>query len=270
MYQTLLLEPIANGLIVFYKAFGGNMGLAIIGFTLLLRILLNPLTKPYLESMKKMKELQPQLEKLKKKHKDDKQKQMQAQADFYKEKGVNPGAGCLPMILQLVVLYAFFGVFSRTLAPGVDPVTSFNELLYVPLQFTEGVSLNTSFLYLDVTQPDVFNVPGLPFPLPGPFLILAAIIQLVSAKISAPYIEAQEKAAKKTKGEADDMQVAMQQSMTYTFPLITLLIGIRFSSALVLYWLLFSLFQAYQQYKSSGWGGLTPWIEMLGLLNSQN
>ena len=270
MYQTILIEPIANGLILFYRVLWGNMGLAIITFTVFLRFLLNPLTKPYFESMKKMKEVGPQLEKIKERHKGDKAKYLKAQADFYKEKGVNPGAGCLPYLLQIVVLIAFFNVFSRTLSPGVDSITKFNELLYPPLQFSEGETLNTSFLYLNVNEPDVFKVAGLPFPLPGPFLLLAALVQLVSAKITAPFVEAQEKAAKKTKEQSDDIQVAMQQSMVYTFPLITLVIGIQFSSALVLYWLLFSLFQAVQQYRSSGWGGMTPWLRKVGLLKSQS
>lgn len=244
------------------------MGVAIIVFSLFLRVVLNPLTKPYMESMKKMKDLAPELEKIKKRHAGDKTKYLKAQADFYKEKGLNPSAGCLPYLLQIVVLIAFFTVFSRTLVPDGNIVESFNKLLYEPLKFSQDETINTRFLYLDVTKPDVFRFPGIPFPVPGPFLIMAALIQLISAKISAPFIETEKKIAKRTKGEGDDLQVAMQSSMTYTFPLMTLLIGINFASGLVLYWLLFSLYQAFQQYQTSGWGGLTPWIKRLGLLKS--
>lgn len=244
------------------------MGVAIIAFSLFLRVILSPLTKPYLQSMKKMKDYAPDLERLKKKHKGDKTKYLQAQADFYKEKGINPGAGCLPYLLQIVVLIAFFNVFSRTLVPNADIVANFNSLLYEPLKFAQNQTINTHFLYLDVTKPDVFNVAGLPFPLPGFFLILAAAIQFVSSKMSLPFIEKEEKVAKKTATGTDDLQVSMQKSMIYTFPLFTLIIGIKFSSGLVLYWLLFSLYQAYQQYTTSGWGGLTPWIKKLGLLKS--
>lgn len=267
IFEVVLIQPLANGLILFYKLLGQNMGVAIISFSLLLRIVLSPLTKPYLESMKKMKKFAPHLEKLKKKHKGDKQKQLQAQAEFYKQKGINPGAGCLPYLLQIVVLIAFFNVFSRTLAPDGDIITRFNELLYVPLKFAQDATINTKFLYLDVIKPDVINT-SLPFPLPGPFLLLAAIVQFMTAKISAPYIKAEEKAAKKTKKQSDDMQVAMQQSMVYTFPLFTILIGVKFASGLVLYWLLFSLYQAFQQYRMSGWGGLTPLLEKVGLIKS--
>lgn len=268
IFTTLLIQPLANGLIVAYRLLGENMGLAILGFGLFLRVILNPLTKPYMESMKKMKNFAPQLEKLKRKHKGDKVKLAQAQSEFYKQKGISPGAGCLPYLLQIVVLIAFFNVFSRVLTPNGDIVARFNELLYEPLKFGAQEIINTKFLYLDVTKPDVINIPSLPFPLPGPVLILAAVVQFLSAKIMAPYVKAEEKAAKKTKEKSDDIQVAMQQSMIYTFPLMTIVIGLRFASGLALYWLLFSVYQAIQQYNSQGWGGLTPWIEKIGLLQS--
>lgn len=265
IFTTLLIQPLANGLAIFYKILGGNMGLAIIGFSLFLRIILNPLTKPYMESMKKMKELTPQLEKLKKKHKNDKVKLAQAQADFYKEKGINPGAGCLPYILQIVVLIAFFNVFTRVLSSNGDAISQFNQLLYEPLKFAEGDVLNTKFLYLNVTSPDKFDLSFLPFSFPGPILILAALTQFLSAKINTPYTKVEESLADKTSEKTDDFQVAMQKSMVYTFPLFTLIIGMRFASGLALYWLVFSLTQAYQQIKMQGWGGLSPYIEKIKL-----
>jgi YidC/Oxa1 family membrane protein insertase len=269
-WETLLIQPLANGIIVFYRILGGNMGLAIAGFSLFLRLVLNPLTKPYMESMKKMKDIAPLIEKLKKRHGSDKVKFAQAQAELYKQKGINPGAGCIPYLLQIVVLIAFFNVFTRTLSIDGDPTGRFNELLYPFLKFSEGEIINTKFLYLNITQPDVIKLPSLPFPLPGPMLLLAALVQFISAKITAPYEKVQEKVAKKTPAASDDIQVAMQKSMIFTFPLITLLIGIRFPSGLALYWLIFSLSQAYQQYKAQGWGGLTPLIEKMGLLSKES
>ena len=83
-------------------------------------------------------------------------------------------------------------------------------------------------------------------------------------------IKEEEKIAMKTKQSSDDFQVAMQQSMVYTFPLMTLFIGLRFPSGLAIYWLIFSLLQAQQQYTSQGWGGLTPFIKRVGLLKSES
>lgn len=268
IFNVVLIEPLANGLILFYKLLGGNMGLAIIGFSLALRFLLNPLTKPYMESMKKMKEFEPQLTKLKERHKDDKKKLLEAQTEFYKQKGINPGAGCLPYLLQIVVLIALFNVFTRVLSPNGDVVAKFNEFLYSPLRFAEGEAINTRFLYLDITRPDSFKVSFLPFAIPGPILIFAALLQFASAKIMTPFQKLEEKVAKKTKGATDDLQVSMQKSMSLTFPLFTLIFGLSFPSGLALYWLLFSLFQLLQQYRTSGWGGLTPLLTKIGLLKS--
>lgn len=268
IFNIILIAPLTNGLILFYRLLGGNMGFAIIGFSLFLRFLLNPLTKPYMQSMKKMKEIEPELKRLKERHQDDKKKLMEAQAEFYKQKGINPSAGCLPYLLQIVVLIALFNVFTRVLSVKADAIPKLNELLYAPLKFTQEVSLNTKFLYLDVTKPDVFKIPGIPFNLPGPILILAALVQLVSAKMMTPYFKEEKTLAKKTASKEDDLQVTMQQSMSVTFPLFTLIIGLSFPSGLVLYWFLFSLWQAIQQYQTSGWGGLTPLISRIGLLKS--
>lgn len=244
------------------------MGLAIIGFSFALRFLLNPLTKPYMQSMKRMKDFEPQLAKLKERHKDDKKKLMEAQTEFYKQKGINPGAGCLPYLLQIVILIALFNVFTRVLSPNGDVVVKFNQFLYSPLRFAEGEAINTRFLYLDITRPDSFKVSFLPFSIPGPILIFAALLQFVSAKMMTPFQKLEEKVAKKTKGATDDLQVSMQKSMSLTFPLFTLIFGLSFPSGLALYWLLFSLFQLLQQYKTSGWGGLTPLVTKIGLLKS--
>ncbi|CAN5340999.1 hypothetical protein BH10PAT1_BH10PAT1_7540 [soil metagenome] len=257
-FNTILIQPLANGLVLFYRLLGNNMGLAIIGFSLALVLAIRPLTKQYLDSMKKMKEYGPQLEKLKQKHGKDKTKLMQAQSAFYKEKGINPGAGCLPMILQLVLLFALLQVFLQALTSS-NPA-HLNELMYAPLKFHPGELINTKFLYFDVTKPDAFKIPGISFELPGLILILAAVAQMISAKISAPFLEKEEKIAKKTKGAGDDFQVAMQSTAVYTFPLMTLLVGGRFPAGVALYWLFFSSYQAFQQYKSTGLGGLKSWI----------
>jgi len=71
IFNVILVEPLANGLILFYKVFWQNMGVAIIAFSLFLRFVLNPLTKPYMQSMKKIKDVEPQLKKLKEKYKND-------------------------------------------------------------------------------------------------------------------------------------------------------------------------------------------------------
>ena len=268
IFTLLLVQPLTNGLILFYKILWGNLGLAILGFSGFLIFLMRPLTKPYLESMKKIKAIEPQMAKLRKKYANDKIKLSQAQGELYKQNKINPVGGCLPYILQFVVLIALFRVFTSTLATGTNVTTSVNKLLYTPLKFAQNDVLNTKFLYLNISKPDTFNIPGIPFALPGLFLVLATVAQFLSVKVTAPFMATEEKIAKKTKSETDDMQVAMQQSMTYMLPLMTLIFGLRFPSGLALYWLVFSVVSVWQQVSMSGWGSLTPFISRLGLVQS--
>lgn len=263
LFTVLLKQPLANGLIFFYKLLGQNLGLAILGFSLFLVLITRPLSKPQMESMKKMRELQPLINKLKKKYGSDKMGFSKAQAELYKEKKINPASGCLFQIIQLVILFSLFSVFTTALSTNGDAAAKLNSLLYKPLKFSQNQTLNTGFLYLDVSKPDKFHIPGVPFPLPGVVLILATLAQFLSVKIMSPYISAEEKLAKKTKTEGDDMQLAMQSSMTYTLPLMTIIFGLRFPSGLALYWLVFSIFNVWQQAKASGWGSLTPTVNLV-------
>lgn len=269
MFNTILVQPLANGLILFYNIFGQNLGVAIVLFTIALRLVLNPLTKPYMDSMKKIKDLAPELEKIKKRHGNDKVKFAKAQSDFYKEKGINPGAGCLPYLLQIIVLIAFFNVFTKTISSGGNLTDNFNSLLYEQLKLPQDHVLNTRFLYIDLAKPDTFKLPNINIPLPGMLIVLSAVSQFLSAKAQSPMLKKEKKIAENTKSEADDFQVAMQSSMIYTFPLFTLWIGMKFPSALALYWLVFSIMQLYQQVKSQGWGGLEPLFARFKMIKSQ-
>lgn len=266
IFTVTLIQPLTNGLILFYNLLWQNMGLAIIGFSIFLRFATNPLTKPYMASMKKIKDIEPLIKKLKLKYKNDQKGLMVAQTELYKQKGINPSAGCLPYILNIIIMIALFNVFTQVLSTNGDTISKLNNLLYPQLKISETASLNTHFLYLDVRKPDVFKFDGVPFPIPGPFIILAGLLQFFSAKMMAPLVKKEEKIAKGTTGQADDMAVAMQSSMIYTFPLMTIIFGVSFPSGLALYWLLFSVFQMIQQYKSSGWGGLTPLLNRVNLL----
>lgn len=266
IFVVLLVQPLTNGLILFYKLLGSNLGVAILAFSVFLIFALRPLTKPYLKSMQKIRELEPLLTKLRKKHANDKMKLSQAQAELYKEHKVNPGAGCLPYLLQFAVLIALFNVFTTALSGDGSATAKVNNLLYPALKFTDNHVLNTRFLYLDISKPDTFSLPGVPFALPGLFLILATVAQFLSVKITTPYLAAEKSAARKTKSGTDDMQVAMQQSMTYTMPLMTLIFGLRFPSGLALYWLVFSIVNVWQQVTMSGWGSLTPQVERISSL----
>ncbi|OGM31349.1 hypothetical protein A2630_05040 [Candidatus Woesebacteria bacterium RIFCSPHIGHO2_01_FULL_44_10] len=264
MFRLLIKEPLANGLIIFYRLFGENMGIAIIAFTIALRLALNPLTKKYMDSMKKMREFAPQLNKLKDKHKGDKTKLLQAQMEFYKQKGIKPGGGFLPYIVQIVILITFFSLFMNVFS-NQNIVEGFNQYLYEPLKLSTDTAINLKFLYADISKPDVFKVDFLPFALPGPIIIIAALVQGISAKLMSPQTKTEAKLAGKTKEVTDDFATAMQNSAIYTFPIITILAGMRFPAGLALYWAVFSLFQLVQQTNGKMFSNLlksSPWKKL--------
>lgn len=226
--------PINYVLVFLYHLTGNNFGLAIIALTLVIRFILVPVTLPSLRSAKKMQALKPKLDALKKKH-TDKQKLQQAQMELYKQHGINPMSGCLPQIAQLVVLIALYQVFIGIINAGQ----------------IDGVSINTQFLWLDLSKPDPLYI------LP----VLAGLTQLVFSAMMQSGVEQHVQApkAKKAKQKEEDsleMAQTMQQQMMFMMPAMTVIIALRFPSGLALYWVATTLFSLVQQYFVSGWGGL--------------
>lgn len=228
--------------------------MAIIGLTVAIRAALIPLTAPSLRAAQKMRNLQPELDKLKKKHKKDKGAFAKAQLELYKKHGANPMAGCLPQIVQIIILIALFQAFSQVLRADGDIIEKLNKILYLPLRLAQEEKMKTSFFYLDLTKPDMLPLPfkfGLGGfvidKVPGIFLLLAAVSQFLSSKMMVPKVAKEKKLAQKTEERTDDMAVAMQEQMLYLMPAMTILIGFTFPSGLVLYWLTFSLFMLFQQ-----------------------
>ncbi|MGH2574234.1 MAG: YidC/Oxa1 family insertase periplasmic-domain containing protein, partial [Ignavibacteria bacterium] len=114
-----LVRPIAQYAILpfflFIHKFISNWGIVIIIFSFVMKIVLTPFTRFQMKSMKKMAELQPKMNAIKEKYKDDPQKQQQLIMKLYREEKINPMGGCLPLLLQMPILYALFGVFNSTI-----------------------------------------------------------------------------------------------------------------------------------------------------------
>ena len=140
-----LLAPIQTGMewiIVFlYENVVASYGITIILLTIIVRLVLTPLTITQTRSMARMQKIQPQLKELQKEYKDDKQKLQQETMAFYKQNNVNPLAGCLPLILQMPVFFALF----RTLREPTEKVTSV-------------IGDNLSFLWLELDKPDPYYI----------------------------------------------------------------------------------------------------------------
>ncbi len=238
MWQSFFIQPLANALI-FLANILGSLGWAIIVLTVLVRVALSPLILPTLRSSQRMKELAPDLEKLKKKYGKNKEKLAKAQMELYKKEGVNPAMGCLPNIVQIVILIALFQVFTKALNPHAQE--SLAALLYQGVSIPRG-GVNLSFWYLNLAKPDLIGK------IPGFFLVSSAVLQFLTAKISFPQIQAAQQEAKKTPQKSDDMAATMQKQMVYLMPLMTIFIGLTLPSGVTLYWFVFSLMALIQQY----------------------
>jgi len=217
IWDALLITPLTTALLFFYHLLGSNLGLAIIALTVALRLLLFPLTLPSLRSMKVQRDIKPELDRLKDKYKGDRQKLATAQMELFKQKGVNPLSGCLPQILQLVILIALYRVFISNLQNG---------------------GLNHLFLFWDLSVRDPY------FVLP----ILAAGSQFVLSKMMLPAVSQEHKVAHEAKDKQEDFASALQRQNLFLFPVLTLFLGLQFPAGLMLYWFVSTLLQIPQQW----------------------
>ena len=219
-----------------------NLGLAIIEIGILSRLVFWPMLKQQAHQGKKMREIQPLLNTLKVKHKDNKQAMAAAQMELFKQHGVNPAAGCLPQIVQLVVLIGLYNAIDQALK----------------------LNLNTQFLFWNMDKPDVWHLSGINFAIPGILVALASLTQFIQTKMmmgTPPAIRKEDKPSEKEE-KADFMTefASAQSSMIWLFPLMFLYLGTQFSSGLALYWVVSSVVMIFQQYKAAGLGGLEQYV----------
>ena len=142
-----------------------NYGVVVIVFAFLVKILLNPLTKKQFQSTKKMQALQPQIQSIKEKYKNDPQKLNRAQMALFKEKGVNPMGGCLPLLLQMPILISFFTVFRSTIEFRGAPFFAWITDLSSPDTITTiaGLPINVLPFLMGITmflQQKLMATPG--------------------------------------------------------------------------------------------------------------
>lgn len=249
IWNTILVTPLLNLLAVFYHV-TGNLGIAIIILTIVIKAVLTPLVMPSMKTMKKQRDLQPELDKIKEKYKYDKKKMAEMQMELFKQHGLNPASGCLTQIATIVVLIALYGVINR-FTVNAD-VEALNNILYLDaIKFKAGEAVNSMFLWLDLARPDKFYILAL----------LSGALQFLASKMMVPYVELGEKAAKKTPDKSDDMAYNMQEQMLYTMPVMNVIIGATLPAGVVLYIIISTVFQIIQTYFVSGWGGLKPWMK---------
>jgi YidC/Oxa1 family membrane protein insertase len=149
----IITNPFITILLFLYQILGGNVILSIIVFTILIRLATYPLTLKQQRSSKAMTELQPELKKLQEKYKNDREKLAQAQWQLYREFGVNPLAGCLPLVIQLPIMLALYRAIVATLAATPLELLNLSGRLWVP-ELSDLVPLQNKFLWLNLAVPD--------------------------------------------------------------------------------------------------------------------
>ena len=229
-FLDFIVKPIAlYGIVPFFSflhTFIPNYGLVIILFAIILKILLNPLTKKQMETSRKMAQQGPKISAIKEKYKDDPTKQQQALMKFYKEEGMNPMGGCLPMLLQLPILYALFGVFRSTIELRQEPFVWWIKDLASP-----DVLFHLPF---KIPIFGIDQVPGLAV-LMGITMILQQVMTTVDPK---------------------------QKMMAYMMPVMFTLIFFSLPSGLNLYYFIFNLLSIGQQIYTTKFKKVDPQEEL--------
>lgn len=243
LWNQILVWPILNLLIAIYKILSligipGAFGFAIVILTVIIRGATLPLSHTQLKSAKKIQDLKPRLDELTQKHGKDKVKLQQAQLALYKEAGVNPAAGCLPLLLQMPVFIALYNVFIQVLNKDTGVVIeTINKILYHPALHIEKLDL--SFLGTNLSaRPNEWQSAGV-WLLTIPFItggLQYLQTRLMTKTTNPPSQKSQE-----------DQATAMQRQMALMMPVMIGFFSLSFPLGLSLYWNIFTLFGIIQQ-----------------------
>ena len=233
LFNAIVYQPILNLLIWLYNVIpGSNFGLAIIALTVLVKLVLYPLTVSQIRQQRALQDMQPKIDEIRLRLKDNKDAQAKELMELYKREKVNPAASCLPLLIQLPI---FIGLF-RALRDGL--ASRALNLLY-PFVANPG-TINKMFLgVMDLSKPNYV------------LAVLAGAVQFWQSWqiFRKPSPAAPPPAdVEKTAGAKDESMAAMMnKQMLYVMPVVTVFIGISLPGGLTLYWLVMSLLTVGQQ-----------------------
>lgn len=260
MWTTLVVQPIFNVLTLIYSLLPGhNFGVAIILFTLVVRFALFPMLKRQLKHTKAMRDLQPEIKKIKEKTKGNRQQESLLTMELYKEREIRPMAYIGLMVLQIVLFLALFQGLNRVVNnpqeiydfsyPAIQNTAFMQDLNQDISQFD-----NTLFGVVDLGRAAVDSDQGFYFPA---FLLVlgSAVIQFVQIRQTMPNDKQGRKLREilrdaNTGKQADSSEVnaAMGRNMSYVLPIFIFIVTIGFPAALSLYWFVGGLIAYLQQY----------------------
>jgi len=243
IWTVAILQPMLNALLWLYNILGDQFWLAIIVFTVVIRGLMTPLMLPQQRSAKKMQELQPKLKELQKKYGKDRERMSQEQMKLYKEAGVNPMGGCLPMLVQFPIWIGLYQSIIQALGYQPLQLVNLSQNIYPFMQSVwAAVPLNRFFLGMDLALTPQ-QLGGLTFALP----VLVAFTSWLQTKMTTPA------------GGGDAQAAGMGQSMTLMMPLMFGFFSLNFSTGLSFYFIVSNIIGIITQGFISGWEGLLFW-----------
>ena len=247
----LIVNPLITLLALFYSVMGNNTVLAIAVLTVAIRLLTSPLMIQQQRSTKAMQEIQPKLKQIQEKYKNDREKLSQAQMALYKENGINPLGGCLPLIVQLPILLALYQSIILALAGTPYQLIDLSGRLLLP-GLDNLVPLNNIWLEMDLTLPPTQNPT---YALALPVLVMGT--SWLQSKLTLPSAPKQDNGEDGEKS-ASDQAAAMTRSMTTIMPLMFGFFSLSFSVGLSIYFIVSNLV-GIAQYTLMGraeWGNL--------------
>jgi YidC/Oxa1 family membrane protein insertase len=250
MWDALIVTPFINLLMLIYSGVG-NLGVAIILFTVLFRLILHPLTVRQVRSSQAMQKLQQDKRwiEAQKKYKDDRQKLSEEQMKLYRELGINPMAGCLPLLIQFPIIIGLYQAMIQTVANGPLDLLNLTRHLYPPLLSNARlIPLNTTFLWMDVGAAEHLLIPGLAVAIPV-LAILVMISTYVQGRVTIP--------AQTVPG---DQSAMMSNMMSLYMPLFMGWIVLTLASGLGLYFLTTNVFGIleYTALGQANWKAVNP------------
>lgn len=266
LFNHLLIYPLINVQVFIYDVLHAlhipyAAGFSIIGLTIIIRIVLYPLTNKQLKASKKMQDLAPHIANVKEKHKGDSKRIQEETMKLYKEHGVNPAAGCLPTLIQLPILIGLYRVLNNLVHLSPNQMVHYiNSIVIAPLHISApwdpyffGIPIGQSphQLLTNGTKSGIiiFVIVGLAIP------VITGIFQFIQSKMMFSPAPTNNKLPASKKSN-DDFSSVMQKQSAYLFPLMIGFMSFNFPFGLSLYWNTFSIFGIIQQYKISGLGGL--------------
>lgn len=229
IFQNFFYAPLYNGLVAFINIVPyHDVGLAVILFTCIIKVIIFPLSQQSIKTQFEMKQIEPEMNEIKLKYKDDKQVQAEKTMQLYKDKGINPFAGILLMLIQLPILIALYWVFLKGGLPKIDSASIYS--------FTKiPDTINMIFLGADVSQNSIL------------FAFFVAIAQFLQMQITLPKPKKVETKNGANPGFSDELAKSMNMQMKYVMPVIMFFIAKSFPLVVSLYLITSSLFAIGQE-----------------------